>query len=118
LEKIITNGFKNYLEKTLLMIRNSMEKCPDDIWTKAKEHYYIWQHAYHALYYCDLWLSESIINFKNPEGFLKDSFEMNSGDDVIPKSKLLDYNSLLLTQKLRTLKIVIKTSNFQKISKN
>jgi len=41
------------------MVRGLLEACPDSLWHRAEGEAPFWQQAYHTLFYCDLYLSDS-----------------------------------------------------------
>ena len=42
------------------MLKNAVEKCPDDLWVDQTYTNPFWQVAYHTLFYVDLYLSENL----------------------------------------------------------
>jgi uncharacterized damage-inducible protein DinB len=51
----------------LRMLRLAIDKCPDDLWDDRSEGPPFWQTAYHILYVCDLYMSDSPDAFTPPE---------------------------------------------------
>jgi hypothetical protein len=92
MKKIITDELNNYFSGVLLMFINSVKEFPSKYWDEAKDKYYIWQHAYHTLYYVDLWMSKSYDDFKIYKGFDDDLHEMHIDESrVISKEKIIEY---------------------------
>ena len=48
------------------MLGNALEACPDELWDKESQFWYI---GYHTLFYLDYYLSETTENFLPPEPF-------------------------------------------------
>ena len=41
------------------MLRQCIERCPDDLWASGKNPRYFWRIAYHALFYTDLYMGQT-----------------------------------------------------------
>ena len=86
----------------LRMLRLAMEQCPDDLWDDRGEGAPFWQTAYHTLYVCDLYLSDSPDAF-TPPPFHVEHANLFAGEYpwlptrvappscVLPKARLLEY---------------------------
>ncbi|MGE3126571.1 MAG: DinB family protein [Fimbriimonadaceae bacterium] len=47
----------------LAMLRECVEKCPDDLWSSGTHPRTFWRIAYHAAFYTDLYLSKTLEDF-------------------------------------------------------
>ena len=84
------------------MLRAAIEACPDSLWDDRTEGTPFWHLAYHALFYTDLYLSESVDSFQAREfhqdkaNFLPGDYREFGGivttpDIALTKDQLLDY---------------------------
>jgi len=48
----------------LTMLGQTIERCPDDVWTSGTDPRLYWRIVYHTLYYTDLYLHESPEDFE------------------------------------------------------
>jgi hypothetical protein len=55
---------KSQYHAGMAMLREAMEKCPDDTWLDAHPHNAFWQVAYHALYITHLYLHSGVAAFR------------------------------------------------------
>ena len=55
---------KKQYQATLMMLREAIEKCPDELWARASDTNQSWQLAYHALYFTHLYLQPGLDEFK------------------------------------------------------
>ena len=62
------------------MLENAIAACPDDLWCDRTRRPEFWYTAYHALFFLDLYLSESIEGFAPPPPFDLGELE----PDVLP----------------------------------
>ena len=53
------------------MIENAIEACPDDLWGDRTRNPQFWYMVCHALFYLDLYLSESLDGFAPPPPFTR-----------------------------------------------
>lgn len=51
------------------MLENAIRACPDALWNDRSRQPEFWYMAYHALFYLDLYLSDSVENFTPPAPF-------------------------------------------------
>jgi DinB superfamily len=51
----------------LKMLHEAVERCPDELWDDRSEGTPFWQIAYHALFFLDLYLSQTLEGFKPAE---------------------------------------------------
>ena len=59
---------KNQYHASLAMLRQAIEKCPDDLWYKKDQPNAFWQTAYHTLYFAHLYLQPDEAAFKPWKG--------------------------------------------------
>jgi len=65
MKKIIWQQFGAAID----MLENAINGCPDDVWGQSREHSEFWYISFHALFYLDLYLSESDKGFNPPAPF-------------------------------------------------
>jgi len=98
---------KSQYHASLAMLRETVDRCSDDLWISTKPHNAFWQVAYHTLYFTHLYLQPNLDAFRpwkehqadvqNPDG-IGDEPEPSSTLPLIPnpysKSQVLDYWSI------------------------
>ncbi len=62
-EEVLRSILKNQYHAALAMLRASIEKCPDLIWSDGNYKNPFWRIAYHALYYTHLYLQPKLEAF-------------------------------------------------------
>src|SRR5437763_7327558 len=55
LDRIVRDALKNQYHAALAMLRQAVERCPEDFWLRGEPVAY-WQVAYHAAFYTHLYL--------------------------------------------------------------
>ena len=55
---------KSQYHATLAMLRQAVERCPDDLWTSREAENPFWRVAYHTLYYTHLYLQPRAEDFR------------------------------------------------------
>ncbi len=55
---------KHQYHATLAMLRETIERCPDDVWFSDEQKNSIWQIAYHALFFTHVYLQPSEAAFR------------------------------------------------------
>ncbi|MHA2099640.1 MAG: DinB family protein [Candidatus Kariarchaeaceae archaeon] len=60
---------------TIDMLENAMQACPDEHWGDRKQHMEFWYITYHALFWLDLYLSDSVKEFTPPTPFTLDELD-------------------------------------------
>lgn len=78
---------------TIDMLENAMRACPDSVWHDRSRRPEFWYVAYHALFFLDYYLSDSVDDFVPPTPF---TLEELDSDGVLPaqpytKEELLAY---------------------------
>ncbi len=48
----------------LAMLRQAVERCPDDLWDASQDANPFWRVAYHALFFTQLYLSRTLADFR------------------------------------------------------
>ena len=95
---------KSQYHAALAMLREAIEKCPDDVWFSREHVNAFWQIAYHALFFAHLYMQPNEAAFRpwkrhqantqNPDG-LGGPSDPNSTLPLIPepytKSDILEY---------------------------
>jgi hypothetical protein len=72
-----TSLIRRHFERTLEMLGNAIDECPDDAWDAPGEHIAIWQHAYHSLMGLDVWIRYP------DEPFVAPPFHSRAGADLV-----------------------------------
>ena len=84
------------------MLKNAIDACPDKLWDDRAEGTPFWHIAYHALFYCDFYLSEDEKSFQapsfhvHPKQLLPGDYKEYAGlvttpDGCLDKARLLEY---------------------------
>ena len=55
----------------LQMVREAIDLCPDELWDDRSEGTPFWHIAYHALFYCDFYLSDDEKAFEAPDFYVE-----------------------------------------------
>jgi len=63
---------KNQYHAALAMLRQTIERCPDDLWTAGDHPRTYWRIAYHALFFTHLYLQPNEETFRPWEGHRED----------------------------------------------
>jgi hypothetical protein len=79
----------------LSMLRQSIERCPDDVWLSGEHPRTVWRIAYHAAFYTDLYLAQTETDFQ-PWARHRDCTDLyeDAGAPVEPafsREELLEY---------------------------
>lgn len=62
-EHALRTILKNQYHAALAMLRQAIERCPEDVWSSDKQRNAFWRIAYHALYYTHLYLQPRLESF-------------------------------------------------------
>lgn len=84
------------------MLRNAIQACPEELWDDRTEGSPVWHLAYHALFFCDMYLTDDLDSFEAPEfhvhphHFLPGDYKEYAGVVTTPKTcysreQLLEY---------------------------
>ena len=69
----LRSAMKGQYRAALAMLRETIELCPDEVWTSGTPPRLFWRVAYHALFYTDLYLQPNLDSFqpweKHGEGY-------------------------------------------------
>ena len=57
------------------MLENALRACPDELWADRSKHPEFWYVGYHALFFLDLYLSDSVEGFSPPPPFTLDELD-------------------------------------------
>jgi len=74
-------------------LENTIDACPEELWTDQSKHHLYWYTAYHTIFWLDYYLSDKPDDFLPPEPFTLSEFDPAG---VIPekpytKNELLKY---------------------------
>lgn len=95
----IKDALKGQYHAGLAMLRETIEKCPEDLWYGGEHPRNTWRIAYHVTFYTHLYLAQTMDSFIPwPKGIL-DARILWSGEDGSPapvveafsKTELLEY---------------------------
>jgi len=64
---------------SIATLRNGIDLCPDELWDDRSDGSPVWHIAYHALFFCDLYLSKDLQSFR-PRGYHVDHYHFLPGD--------------------------------------
>ncbi len=76
----LRTALKSQYHATLAMMRETLERCPDDVWFDEEPESSFWQIAYHALFFAHLYIQPNEAAFRPWEGHQSD----NQYPDAIP----------------------------------
>ena len=86
---------------SLAMLRQAIEKCPDDLWTDISYNNPFWHVVYHVLFFTHLYLSPAEADFVPWEKHNSDIRSLKAPVTALTplsKADLLDYLALVLEQ--------------------
>lgn len=88
-KKIIWSQFGAAID----MLENAINACPDNNWGNRIDYYEFWYITFHALFYLDIYLSDSDKGFIPPEPFTLDELDERGllPDRIYTKQELLNY---------------------------
>jgi hypothetical protein len=64
----LRSGLKSQYHASLAMLRDAIERCPDDLWLSTEHRNAFWQVAYHTLFFTHLYLHPRLQAFRPWEG--------------------------------------------------
>ena len=76
---LVTAALKSQYHAALAMLRDAIERCPDDLWLDARPKNAFWQVAYHTLFFAHAYLGDKA-TFQPWAGHQRD----NQNEDGIP----------------------------------
>lgn len=87
------DAMKGQYHASLTMLREAIEKCPDEVWEGGGHPRTFRRIVYHALFYTDLYLRKDYASFKPWHGHTEDAAEL--WDEPAPggysKAEMLEY---------------------------
>jgi len=88
----IRAALKSQYHSSLAMLKQTIERCPDDLWTGGDGPRFFWRIAYHALFFTHLYLQPDESTFVRWEKHI----ENPDSPDAVPhtKQELLEYWSI------------------------
>lgn len=94
----IKPALKSQYHAALLMLRETIELCPDDLWTAGEARRPFWRIAYHALFYTHFYLQPDEAAFQPWDKHRPECSVLEGGPGEVPKdcaaytrSELLEY---------------------------
>jgi hypothetical protein len=87
------------------MLENAMQACPDEHWGNRKHHTEFWYITFHTLWWLDLYLSESVDEFRPPKPYTLDELDPAGllPDRIYTKDELQKYLDLGRTKSKETI---------------
>jgi hypothetical protein len=85
--EVLRSTLKSQYHATLAMLRQAVERCPDDLWVSRAHANPFWRIAYHALFYTHLYIQPNLESFrpwKGHQAYIEDL------DDTPPPPELED----------------------------
>ena len=79
--EVLRTTLWHHLGGAIDMLENAIAACPDELWSDRSRPPELWYSVYHALFYLDLYLSDSVEGFAPPTPFTLGELE----DDVLPE---------------------------------
>ncbi len=62
--QVLRSAFKSQSHAALAMLRQAIERCPEDLWSSRDDANPFWRIAYHTLYYTHLYLQPHVAAFR------------------------------------------------------
>ncbi len=62
--KSLRDALKSQYHAALAMLREAIDRCPDDLWTAGGHLHAYWQNAYHALFFAHFYLQPDEASFR------------------------------------------------------
>lgn len=94
----IRQALKSQYHAAMDMLKQSIERCPDNLWDSKDDPVPFWRVAYHTLYFTHLYLNQTLADFTPWEHHKDDYHDLPwppdsapAIDDPYSKSQLLDY---------------------------
>lgn len=100
----VKDTIKSQYLASLEMLKGAIENCPESLWGNPEYNNPFWHTAYHALFYCHLYLQRSEEDFvpweKNKDEYrsLGSSGEESEFSDPYSKEEILAYHELCCEQ--------------------
>ena len=69
----IQAALKSQYHGALAMLRQAVERCPDDLWAAGEHPRAFWRIAYHALFYTHFYLQRDVDAFRTWDGHRRDT---------------------------------------------
>jgi len=69
---LLRASLKSQYHAALAMLRDAVEKCPDDLWTDPRPRNACWQLAYHALFFAHMYSERDEASFRPWERHVAD----------------------------------------------
>src|SRR5688572_18507228 len=79
---------KSQYHAALAMLRETLERCPDDLWTSTEHRNSFWQIAYHTLFFTHLYIQPNEAAFRPWEHHQAAQYEDGIPDEPDPNSSL------------------------------
>lgn len=79
---------KSQYHASLSMLRETLERCPDDVWTSTAHRNSFWQIAYHTLFFTHLYIQPNEAAFRPWEHHQAAQYEDGIPDEPDPDSSL------------------------------
>ena len=74
------------------MVREAIKLCPDELWDEQGDEPPFWQQAYHTLWWCDFYLSDSMETYRKPSLADDEANDLKYRTDKSPsRQQLQDY---------------------------
>lgn len=94
----IRTTLKNQYHASLWMLRQTIEKCPEDLWMAGENNRPFWRIAYHALFYGHWYLqpnSEDFTPWEHHEDEIASLWQPTKSDTVYSKGQILEYTDIV-----------------------
>lgn len=79
---------KSQYHASLAMLRETLDRCPDDLWSNTDHRNSFWQLAYHTLFFSHLYIQQNEAAFRPWEHHQAAQYEDGIPDKPDPKSAL------------------------------
>jgi hypothetical protein len=114
----IKTSLKNQYGSCFAMLRQAVERCPDDLWLGGEHPRNTWRIAYHAAYYTHLYIAQSSKSFESWVNHRKDCvilWDKPKVEEPYTKAEVLDYIDFvvdLMPSAVENLNLEAKSSGY------
>ena len=87
----LRSALKSQYHAALAMLREAIEKCPDDLWASDEYTNRFWRIAYHTLYFTHLYLQPTVHDFRpweHHQTSIQDMDDIPSPPDILELTEL------------------------------
>lgn len=90
----VRGALKSQYHSSLAMLRQAIERCPDDVWLSGTHPRLYWRVAFHALFFAHFYLQPDCDSFEPWDGTRRDAMDIEGGPPVVEpctRAEMLEY---------------------------